>query len=159
MAWACGCLRRRPAADRLRGSHRPTARPGLDERQAPPLGDHAPAGRAARAAAAALRGRGLRAGRSQAGARPGGAALAEMSAITAELRLGRARMLPFAWWLAAPALLGLSRLAPTTGVGLGFRLIAATACLLIPGALIARALGLEGAAPTFVWSLAALFAG
>ena len=82
-----------------------------------------------------------------------------MSAITAELRLGRARMLPLAWWLAAPALLGLSRLAPSTGVGLGFRLIAAAACLLIPGALIARALGLEGAAPAFVWSLAALFAG
>ena len=82
-----------------------------------------------------------------------------MSAITAELRLGRARMLPLAWWLAAPALLGLSRLAPSTGVGLGFRLIAATACLLIPGALISRALGLEGAAPAFVWSLAALFVG
>jgi len=82
-----------------------------------------------------------------------------MSAITAELRLGRARALPLAWWLAAPALLGLSRLAPATGVGLGFRLIAATACLLLPGALIARALRLEGAAPAFVWSLAALFAG
>jgi hypothetical protein len=82
-----------------------------------------------------------------------------MSAITAELRLGRARALPLAWWLAAPALLGLSRLAPTTGIGLGFRLIAATACLLLPGALIARAFGLEGAAPAFTWSLAALFLG
>ena len=82
-----------------------------------------------------------------------------MSAITAELRLGRGRALPLAWWFVAPALLGLSRLAPATGVGLGFRLIAATACLLLPGALIARALGLEGAAPAFVWSLAALFAG
>jgi hypothetical protein len=82
-----------------------------------------------------------------------------MSAITAELRLGRARALPFVWWLVAPALLGLSRLAPATGVGLGFRLIAATACLLLPGALIARALGLEGAAPIFTWSLAALFLG
>jgi hypothetical protein len=82
-----------------------------------------------------------------------------MSAITAELRLGRGRALPLAWWLLAPALLGLSRLAPATGVGLGFRLLAATACLLLPGALIARALGLEGTAPAFVWSLAALFAG
>jgi hypothetical protein len=82
-----------------------------------------------------------------------------MSAITAELRLGRARALPLVWWLVAPAALGLSRLAPATGVGLGFRLVAATACLLVPGALIARAFGLEGAAPAFVWSLAALFAG
>ena len=82
-----------------------------------------------------------------------------MSAITAELRFGRTRALPFAWWLVAPALLGLSRLFPATGAGLGFRLVAATACLLLPGALIARALGLEGAAPAFVWSLAALFAG
>jgi len=82
-----------------------------------------------------------------------------MSAITAELRLGRVRSLPFAWWLVAPALLGLSRLFPATGAGLGFRLIAATACLLLPGALIARALGLEGAAPAFTWSLAALFLG
>jgi hypothetical protein len=82
-----------------------------------------------------------------------------VSAITAELRLGRMRVLPLAWWVAAPALLGLSRLAPATGLGLGFRLVAATACLLLPGALIARALGLEGGAPAFVWSLAALFAG
>jgi hypothetical protein len=82
-----------------------------------------------------------------------------VSAITAELRLGRTRVLPFAWWLAAPALLGLSRLAPATGFGLGFRLIAATACLLLPGALIARAFRLEGAAPAFTWSLAALFLG
>jgi len=82
-----------------------------------------------------------------------------MSAITAELRLGRVRALPLAWWLAAPALLGLSRLFPATGFGLGFRLLAATACLLLPGALIARALGLEGAAPAFAWSLAALFLG
>jgi hypothetical protein len=67
------------------------------------------------------------------------------------------RSYPLAW-LAAPALLGLSRLAPAEGVGLGFRLAAATACLLLPGALIARALRLEGLAPAFVWSLAALFA-
>ena len=82
-----------------------------------------------------------------------------MSAITAELRLGRMRVLPYAWWLAAPAALGLSRLAPATGFGLGFRLVAATACLLLPGALIARALRLEGAAPAYTWSLVALFLG
>jgi hypothetical protein len=68
-------------------------------------------------------------------------------------------VLPLAWWLAAPALLGLSRLAPATGAGLGLRLIAATGCLLLPGVLIARAMGLDGLAPAFVWSLAALFAG
>ena len=82
-----------------------------------------------------------------------------MSVLTAELRLRQSQALPLAWWLAAPALLGLSRLFAATGVGLGLRLIAATACLLLPGAVIARALGLEGAAPAFVWSLAALFAG
>ena len=82
-----------------------------------------------------------------------------MSVITAELRLGRTQVFPLAWWLAAPVLLGLSRLAPATGAGLGLRLAAATACLLLPGALIARALRLDGLAPAFVWSLAALFAG
>src|SRR5439155_2925366 len=95
----------------------------------------------------------------QARARPGGPAAAEMSVITAELRLGRAHVFPLAWWLAAPALLGLSRVAHATGAGLGLRLAAATACLLLPGALIARALRLDGFAPAFVWSLAALFAG
>jgi hypothetical protein len=82
-----------------------------------------------------------------------------MSSIAADLRL---RLTPRAFplgWLALPALLGLSRLLPAEGVGLGLRLAAATACLLLPGALIARALRLEGFAPAFVWSLAALFAG
>jgi hypothetical protein len=79
-----------------------------------------------------------------------------MSAIAAELRLPRA--LPVAW-LAAPALLGISRLFPAEGFGLGLRMGAATACLLIPGALVARALGLDGLSPVFVWSLAALFLG
>jgi hypothetical protein len=59
--------------------------------------------------------------------------------------------------LAVPAL-ALARLLPATGVGLGLRLAAATACLLIPGALISRALRLRGFAPAFAWSLAALFA-
>ena len=62
------------------------------------------------------------------------------------------------WWAAPPALLGLSRLVPAQGAGLGFRLAAATACLLLPGALVARALGLEGLSPALAWSMAALFA-
>jgi hypothetical protein len=57
--------------------------------------------------------------------------------------------------LAVPAL-GLARLLPASGVGLGLRLAAATACLLIPGALISRALRLRGFAPAVAWSLAAL---
>jgi hypothetical protein len=52
--------------------------------------------------------------------------------------------------------LGLARLLPAEGVGLGLRLAAATACLLIPGALISRALRLRGFAPALAWSLAAL---
>jgi hypothetical protein len=82
-----------------------------------------------------------------------------MSSVAADLRLRLApRSLPL-HWLAAPALLGLGWLLPTTGVGLALRLAGATACLLLPGAVIARALGLDGLAPAFVWSLAALFAG
>ena len=82
-----------------------------------------------------------------------------MSALAAELRLRLApRPLPLAW-LAAPVLLGLGRLLPADGFGLGLRLAGATACLLLPGAAIARALRLDGLAPAFVWSLAALFAG
>src|SRR5437773_385360 len=82
-----------------------------------------------------------------------------MSSIAADLRLRLApRSLPL-HWLAAPALLGLGWLLPTTGVGLALRLAGATACLLLPGAVIARALGLDGLAPAFVWSLVALFAG
>ena len=57
--------------------------------------------------------------------------------------------------LAVPALL-LARLFPADGVGLGLRLAAATACLLVPGALISRALRLRGFAPALAWSLAAL---
>lgn len=57
--------------------------------------------------------------------------------------------------LAVPAL-AVARLLPADGVGLGLRLGAATACLLIPGALISRALRLRGLAPDLAWSLAAL---
>jgi hypothetical protein len=57
--------------------------------------------------------------------------------------------------LAAPAL-AVARLLPAEGIGLGLRLGAATACLLIPGALISRGFRLRGLAPAVAWSLAAL---
>src|SRR5438067_331784 len=82
-----------------------------------------------------------------------------MNVLAEDLRL---RFVPAAFplaWLAAPALLGVSRLLPATGFGLGLRLAAATACLLIPGAIVSRALRLEGLSPILVWSLAALFVG
>jgi hypothetical protein len=80
-----------------------------------------------------------------------------MSTLTADLglRLSR-RSLPVAW-LTAPALLGISRLLPPEGFGLGLRLAAATACLLVPGALVARALGASGVAAAFTWTMGALF--
>jgi hypothetical protein len=62
--------------------------------------------------------------------------------------------------LAAPAVVGalaLSRLLPAEGVGLGLRLVLATACVLLPGALVARALGLTGAAPTLALAFGTLF--
>ncbi len=60
-------------------------------------------------------------------------------------------------WLAAPLLLGVSRLVPAHGAGLGLRLAAAVACLLLPGALVARALGVPGLSAAFAWTMAALF--
>ena len=60
-------------------------------------------------------------------------------------------------WLIAPVALALSRLLPAEGIGLGLRLGAATACLLLPGALISRALGVGGLAGVFAWSMTALF--
>jgi hypothetical protein len=62
--------------------------------------------------------------------------------------------------LAAPAAVGglaLARLLPAEGVGLGLRLAFATACVLLPGALVARALGLSGAAPALALGFGALF--
>jgi hypothetical protein len=59
--------------------------------------------------------------------------------------------------LAVPAL-ALARLLPAHGVGLGLRLAAATACLLIPGALISRAIRVRGFAPVLAWTLMALLA-
>ena len=58
--------------------------------------------------------------------------------------------------LALPAL-WLARLAPETGWGLGLRLGAATACLLVPGFLIAAALRMPGFSAAFAWSFGALF--
>jgi len=58
--------------------------------------------------------------------------------------------------LAVPAL-GLARLAPETGWGLGLRLAAATACLLVPGVLIAAALRVPGFSAALAWALGALF--
>ena len=54
--------------------------------------------------------------------------------------------------LALPA----ARLLPETGAGLYLRLAAATAVLLLPGWLLARAFGTRGASATVVWSVAAL---
>jgi hypothetical protein len=63
------------------------------------------------------------------------------------------------WVLAAVPLLLVARLLPDEGLGLAFRLAAATACLFIPGALIARALRLPAVAEAFALSLGVLFVG
>jgi hypothetical protein len=59
--------------------------------------------------------------------------------------------------LAAPPLLVVARFLPSEGAGLALRLAAATACVLLPGALLARMLRLPGAAPAFALSLGVLF--
>jgi Family of unknown function (DUF6541) len=61
------------------------------------------------------------------------------------------------WELLALPALGISRALPDTGWGLWVRLAAATACLLLPGALIARALRAPGFSAALAWSLGALF--
>src|SRR5258707_4157746 len=61
------------------------------------------------------------------------------------------------WELVGLPALGVARLCPETGWGLWARLAAATACLLLPGALIARALRAPGFAAALAWSLGALF--
>jgi len=53
-------------------------------------------------------------------------------------------------------LLGVARLLPGYGFGLGLRLVAASLVLLLPGALVARALHLRGASATVAWGLGAL---
>src|SRR6185312_9853503 len=61
------------------------------------------------------------------------------------------------WELLALPALGISRALPDTGWGLWVRLAAATACLLLPGALVARALRVGLFSAVLAWSLAALF--
>jgi hypothetical protein len=56
--------------------------------------------------------------------------------------------------LLALPLLGISRLLPEHGFGLWLRLAAATLVLLLPGRLVARALGRNGPADAFAWSVA-----
>jgi hypothetical protein len=55
--------------------------------------------------------------------------------------------------LLAVPLLGIARLLPEHGVGLWLRLAAATLVLLLPGRLVARALGRSGPAAAFAWSV------
>jgi hypothetical protein len=53
-------------------------------------------------------------------------------------------------------LLVVARLLPAHGAGLWLRLVAASLVLLLPGALVARAMRLRGASATVAWGLAAL---
>jgi hypothetical protein len=69
----------------------------------------------------------------------------------------RGRAGSVSWVLAALAALGIARLLPETGGGLWLRLAAGTACLLLPGALVARVLRAPGFSSALVWSLGALF--
>jgi hypothetical protein len=61
------------------------------------------------------------------------------------------------WELLALPALGISRALPDTGWGLWVRLGAATACLLLPGALLGRALRVGFVSAVLAWSLGALF--
>jgi hypothetical protein len=65
------------------------------------------------------------------------------------------RRLP--WELVALPALGISRALPDAGWGLWVRLGAATACLLLPGALLARALRVGLFSAVLAWSMGALF--
>jgi hypothetical protein len=53
-------------------------------------------------------------------------------------------------------LLGVAHLFPAHGVGLWLRLVSASLVLLLPGALVARAIRLRGASATVAWGLGAL---
>ena len=64
----------------------------------------------------------------------------------------------FPWELTALPALGIARTFPDHGLGLALKLTAATLCLLLPGALIARALGGRGPSAMLGWSLTGLFA-
>ena len=61
------------------------------------------------------------------------------------------------WELAALPALGIARLLPDTGGGLWLRLAAATACLVLPGALLSRTLHVPSFSAALAWSLGALF--
>ncbi len=61
--------------------------------------------------------------------------------------------------VAAAALFGIARLLPTTGFGLWLRLAAATLLVLLPGRLVARALGQRTMAATVAWSVAIVGVG
>jgi hypothetical protein len=61
--------------------------------------------------------------------------------------------------LAALLELGVARLLPESGVGLFLRLGAATIVVLLPGGLVAEALGVRSTSATLAWSLGALAAG
>jgi hypothetical protein len=62
------------------------------------------------------------------------------------------------WELLALPALALAHVFPETGAGLYLRLAAATLCLLVPGALVARALRQQTVFATLSWSLAGLTA-
>ena len=62
------------------------------------------------------------------------------------------------WELLALPALALAHVFPETGAGLYVRLVAATLCLLVPGALVARALGQQSVFAALSWSLAGLTA-
>jgi hypothetical protein len=88
--------------------------------------------------------------------------LASLSAAAGRVRDGR--LVLAASVLGLPILLALTRLVPADGVGLGARVAAAAACvLLLPGAVVVRALGRPAEpalalAAAFVLSLAVVFA-
>ena len=71
---------------------------------------------------------------------------------------GRAAPARWPWELLALPTLALAHVLPETGAGLYVRLAAATLCLLVPGALLARALGQQSVFAALSWSLAGLTA-
>src|SRR4029453_3196039 len=135
---------RRPALRRERA--RPPALPRQAPRRARGRGSPAPAPGRRPVAAADLPWRAP-----QRLSRGGALALVGERGLAASFAVKRVPLV-----LAALPALGVARLLPADGVGLGLRLGAATACLLIPAPLISRAFRLRGLAPAFAWSFAAL---
>src|SRR5262249_33758244 len=81
-----------------------------------------------------------------------------MSAVRAESHgVGSLRVGRVPWELTALPALGVARALPADGAGLYVRLLAATLCLVVPGAVRARAVGRPGPSATLAWSLAGLF--